>query len=789
MRGNGSRPVSRRAVIAAGMATVLPARIGATVLEEAAQALPAMHPVGAIPLGRRRWLGGAFWGNRLHDWEADDGKLVCRPLREKRALSTAAILTLMLSADEGEAVLALPLSTWGRVSDDGFAGFLIGAGPELDYRGAALVQGGSGVGGGLLAVTNARGELAFREHLDEQNPFAFATLPSTASRSHDDGRLPADAQLMLRLIARGGRYELVLSLRNAEDGLLAERRMTAVAPALVLGGISIAAAQCSPTGGWQFKPPHAGGPLASILPERALGPIISCHYSLSRSVLKLSAQCMPLGPADATEAALEVRRGKGRWKRVATAPVGDGAAAQFRVTGWDATHTQSFRVSVSVRGQRYVREGVVAAEPHDRPLRIALFSCVTSSLRLLDGPPETRELPQARPTGRFDSNSIVFPHDPLVRSARAQEPDLLVFCGDQFYEQFPTRGLAEQADDGTVEELCLDGLYKWLLWCWAFRDLTAGRPTIVLMDDHDYFQPNYWGNGGRAAPERDHNRGGYTRPAAFVRMIERVETGHNPDPFDPDPVDQGISVYYGAFVYGGVSFAILEDRKFKTGILQGADMDVYEGQLLGLRQEAFLRRWKTMDPGLPKVVLTQTVWACPQTTPQGHPLIDFDSNGFPSYARQVAVSLVKDCGALILSGDQHMASLIRHGVRDFDDGPLQFTGPAGAAGWQRWFEPGALPNSRPNVANSGDFTDGFGNRMHVLAVAQPRITLAEYRRSIKGRSQRIMDRGLKREGFGMIIVDPAQGQVTMECWPWNSADQPQDGQYAGWPVIVPIKAL
>jgi alkaline phosphatase D len=314
-----------------------------------------------------------------------------------------------------------------------------------------------------------------------------------------------------------------------------------------------------------------------------------------------------------------------------------------------------------------------------------------------------------------------------------------------------------------------------------------------MMDDHDYYQPNYWGNGGRAAPEGDRNRGGYTKPVDYIRTIERVETGHNPDPFDPHPIDQGISVYYGAFTYGGVSFAILEDRKFKTGVFQGDDLDVYEGQLLGERQENFLRAWKDMTPELPKVVLTQTVWACSQTTPEGHPLIDFDSNGFPSYSRRTAVQLVKDCRALILSGDQHMASLLRHGIDRYDDGPLQFTGPAGGVGWQRWFEPKPLPNPRSGVPYSGDFVDGFGNKMQMLAIAQSKISFAEYRKHKDGRTQRIMDRGLKREGFGMVIIDARAGEARLECWPWNNAAIVAAGkpgeQYAGWPYLVKLTDL
>ena len=51
----------------------------------------------------------------------------------------------------------------------------------------------------------------------------------------------------------------------------------------------------------------------------------------------------------------------------------------------------------------------------------------------------------------------------------------------------------------------------------------------------------------------------------FVNAVQRTQTAHHPAPFDPTPVEQGIGVYYGDMVYGRIGFAVLEDRKFKSG--------------------------------------------------------------------------------------------------------------------------------------------------------------------------------------------------------------------------------
>ena len=784
--------VSRRGLIAAGMAGVaaLPARA-----EAVPSAPPAFKPIGELMPGDRRWLGTALWGNRLQDWQSERGTIVCRPMRETRPLSTAAMLTVELDPAGTNGHVAATLVPDANAAADGFGGFLIGAGAgKLDYRGAALVQAFSGRGGGLLAVVDRAGRLSFREHSDERGSARFAQLESRTVSTHLGRDVPDRAMLHLAFECTAPSiFTLRLQLRGHDGAVLAEEVLTGLSAERVSGGLMLACGLASPQGGWGFGMPRIAGDMLALRDERGLGPVVSTLHSLSDGVLKMSAQCLPLAEADKPIAVLQVRHGKGAWRTVARAPVGQGACAQFRVEGWDVTRAAAYRVRLTIAGRSFTRDGTIRAEPKGRALRIGLFSCVAATLRALDGPPEPLELPQANATGRFDPNSIIFPHAALTASAEAQQPDLLVFCGDQFYEQFPTRGLSDTESNANVEELCLDGIYKWLLWCWAFRELTADRPSIVLMDDHDYYQPNYWGNGGRAAPQGDRNRGGYTKPVEYITTLERVETGHNPDPYDPRPIDQGIAVYYGAFVYGGVSFAFLEDRKFKTGVFQGDDLDVYEGQLLGERQEAFLRAWKDMAPGLPKVVLTQTVWACSQTTPGKHPLIDFDSNGFPTFSRRVGVQLVKDARALMLSGDQHMASLVRHGIDHYDDGPLQFTGPAGGVGWQRWFEPQVLANPRPGVPGTGDFVDGFGNKMRMLAVAQPRISFAEYRKHKQGRTQRIMDRALKREGFGVAVIDAAAGTARLECWPWNSADVVRRGetpkQYNGWPYLVKLSDL
>ncbi len=134
-------------------------------------------------------------------------------------------------------------------------------------------------------------------------------------------------------------------------------------------------------------------------------------------------------------------------------------------------------------------------------------------------------------------------------------------------------------------------------------------------------------------------------------MVERQQCGHLPDPYDPTPIQQGIGVYYTNLILGGVDFAILEDRKFKTGPdgrhpMKGPRPDHIRDpkydpkvidtpglELLGPRQEKFLAEWGSQTDGIAmKAVLSQTGF-CGGAHLHGNRdnrlHADLDSNGRP----------------------------------------------------------------------------------------------------------------------------------------------------------------
>ena len=70
---------------------------------------------------------------------------------------------------------------------------------------------------------------------------------------------------------------------------------------------------------------------------------------------------------------------------------------------------------------------------------------------------------------------------------------------------------------------------------------------------HDVGQANLWGHGGKKSNTGAGPDGGYFMPVKYVKQVERAQTSHLPDPFDPTPIDRGIGVYYTDLTWGSVS--------------------------------------------------------------------------------------------------------------------------------------------------------------------------------------------------------------------------------------------
>ncbi|NQT89361.1 discoidin domain-containing protein, partial [bacterium] len=495
----------------------------------------------------------------------------------------------------------------------------------------------------------------------------FVLDPKTAKAKPAAAPKPASAlpldDLELRVVAepKDGACTLTLSAHDPKSGkALASVRRTVPAEKLVGNLALVCHAATGGRGGqnaggavrFWFRDWTLDGPKVRAHDDRAFGPILWAQHTLSRGVLKMTAQMPPIGKKDAQTVRLEIQK-DGKWSQVAEAPI-DALArtATFRVPDWNDAADVAYRVAYAFEGRDRHWTGTVRKDPVDKDvLVVAAF------------------------TGNAD---YLFPNVELVERIKVQNPDLLFFSGDNIYENVGGYGCQRSP----LDKAALGYLRKWYFFGWAFGDLMRDRPTISLPDDHDVYQGNVWGQGGRKCPGGI-NTGGYAMPAEWVKMVDRTQTSNLPDPFDPAPIEQGIGVYYCDLLYGRVSFAVLEDRKFKTGPegvvpkTQGRSdhvsdpnfdpktADVPGAKLLGDRQLEFLRAWAADWRGADfKAALSQTVFANAATLHGGglsRLIADYDSNGWPQTGRNKALHELRRGYAFMIGGDQHLATLIHHG--------------------------------------------------------------------------------------------------------------------------------
>jgi hypothetical protein len=607
----------------------------------------------------------------------------------------------------------------------------------------------------------------------------------------------------LRLVVKGepmgeGSYGLTVEARDLTTGALISTAVRIVDPVRVLGNLALVShpgtqSQSARPALFGFDAWSVSGDAVSITPRQANSAILGTQYTLTDRVLKMTAQLMPLGDSDPLTAELQADLGRG-WTNVATAPiVTPGWTATFRVEGWDDTKDTPFRVVYRLPdgggAKAYTWRGTVRRDPVNKD-KIVVAGFTGNHMnsrgigRAWDGDRESE-------SGNWVAG-MYFPHADVTKSVAYHNPDLLFFSGDQVYEG----GSPTFADRQNIE---LDYLYKWYLFVISYRDLMRDIPTVTIPDDHDVYQGNVWGQGGRKSPGRDHD-GGYVHPASFVNMVHRTQTAHLPDPADPTPIDQDITYYTSDVKWGRVSFAVLADRMFKTGAnhpdlppsgtgrpdhynnpaFDTADLDIDGMKLLGDRQLNFLEDWAGDWRGVDmKMALSQTVFANMATHHGGnlsHLIADLDSNGWPQTGRNTAIGKLRKAFALHLAGDQHLATLVHHGIDQHGDAIWSFCVPSVANFYPRAWAPEYQDPYRVPTPEDflGQRLDGFKNKVTVYAATNPGNDM--------GHDPRMLHNGMP--GYGIVVVDKANRAYEAQCWP-RFADPSDRGQmYAGWPRTI-----
>ena len=192
--------------------------------------------------------------------------------------------------------------------------------------------------------------------------------------------------------------------------------------------------------------------------ERKFGPILFVQYTLSKRVLKMTAQLPPIGNSDDKIVDFQIKDEE-EWKTISMSEIDPLArTANFKVENWNIKNDIPYRIVYRLISQNdnlkdYYYEGIIRKEPWEK-----------------------KEIVVAAFTG---NNDLGFPNNDIFSGVLNRDPDILFFSGDQIYEGVGGYGVQRSP----IEKSTIDYLRKWYLYGWAYRDLMRDRPTIAIPDD------------------------------------------------------------------------------------------------------------------------------------------------------------------------------------------------------------------------------------------------------------------------------------------------------------------
>lgn len=748
----------------------------------------------------RTWIGPEYWTNPLMNWQLSEGRLECTHGGWSNELHS---LTHQLKEADGsfQTEVRLGLLPRAGVASDKeiFAGFTLGAlGHRNDYRSNILHDLSGGFGEELQQESPIRVGVTTEGRLRIDSQFSKSLLTTDQLKN---------AKLTVRVSHSATAANITLDVETP-DGTTAQMTANLKRNSLT-GNMALA---CHPVESpirkrhdhsdldhptFWFSDWDVRGDKIAANPEQTYEPILWTQYTVQENVLKLLAFFVPLEASADTSAELQVKSG-GKWSTIAEAEIEPLAlTATFRVENWDQSKDQEYRVTYrwnAAQGKQLAAwSGTIRKDPVDKPaIVMAGISC---------------------------SNSELFPNRFLEANLLARNPDLVYFAGDQIYEPNGGYGIVFAGIEADLPRASLNYLGKFWYTGLSFRELMRDRPTVMIPDDHDVYSNDLWGKNGAPMPgdpEANTLRcfGGYRMLPAWVNLVEHTQMGHHPDPYDPTPVERGIGVYFTSLDVGGVSFALINDRKFKSApgdvidkmeplfemrgnknlplldTINEEDFDTTTLDddaltLLGERQLDFLRDWGEGDAKL-KAVLSQSAYCQPH-----HLMVaDFDSNGWPQTGRKRALEVIRDANAVMIHGDLHFATLVQQGIEDWEDAGWTFTLPAVSTATHRFWRPKVDgKNRQPGMPDyTGRFLDGWGNKITMWAAANPHSFLIE--EDYQGEGRKTLDYmrngGL---GYGLVRFNKTAGSVTFESWPvyGKLKDTEARDQHPGFPKTVSMR--
>lgn len=709
----------------------------------------------------RVWLGADYWTVPLEDWKVEDGRIECVGTLTNSRVN---FLTYLLDGS-GSLNISFRFGIAEEGALSGKTGIRLAMTDETDNSYKSVCYNGKGIEAGI----DTEGQLFIdKQTLDLPEGFDFGDMTMIIQAESNDS-----THLLHVTVAdnKGLTSKLEATGTDPLKGMIA-----------LVNNIADGRMQHNDAPKFWFDDIRITGSMVEATSENTFGPILFSMYTLSKGTMKMSAQMPPMGKNDNKQVILQVKDNNG-WKQIAASEMDElSYVAKFKIEDWNDSINYQYRLAYTENftdgtEETTYREGIVRKDPVDQPLVVGGFTC------------------------QYDYG---FPYTPLVDNVKELDPDLLYFSGDQVYEANGGYGIIRFPADRSI----LNYLGKWYMFGWAFGDLMSDRPTITLPDDHEVFQGNLWGAGGKTVSreEWEENKDcteGFVQPLEMVDVVMQTNCSQLPDPYDPTPMENGIAVYYTDLLYGNVSFAIVGDRVFKSGVenvswwegrrdhvklpVAAGKLDKPGLKLLGQRQLDFLKEWvEDWDHAEFKCVLSQTIFANASTHHGGNRMFlygDMDSGGWPKSGRDKAVEVMREGAAFHICGDQHLPSFAQYGLDDYRQGGWVFCTPAITVGYQRSFLPeqvGIPIRNRPDhqLPNTGEFTDIFGNPHYVYAVGNP-----EDKTNYANRYRQAVSRS---SGFGISIFDSKSGNIRNEAYRFDAdLSQPlQKNMFPGWPVTI-----
>ncbi|MFV0590970.1 MAG: alkaline phosphatase D family protein [Draconibacterium sp.] len=706
----------------------------------------------------RVWVGKDFWAVPLEDWKVESGKLHCIGQVPQSRVN---LLTHLISPDAGDFEVSVKISLSDKGSNPGSAGLLVGLHDKEDPDVRASCYFGKGIKAGIslqgFAFLNDE-----KAELPENFDFSAVTITVSGNNNH----------LSMKVTDKNGEAPKELSMNI--DGI---QGLVAVANNIIPGG-----KEKPGNSHFSFDNLKLSGSKVMEKQENAFGPILWTMHTLSKGKVKMMALLPPIGEKDNQSVTLQLKE-NGSWNTVSTSPIEpDSRTAVFSLENWDESKDVQYRVRYIEKGKDATEtinyyDGTIRKDPIDHPLKVGGLTC------------------------QFHFG---FPYSPIVKNLKSIDPDLLYFSGDQIYEGNGGYPIKRKPADVSI----LNYLGKYYMFGWAFGDLMRDIPTICTPDDHDVFHGNLWGESGMAKPTDagSSDTRGFMQSVEMVNVVNRTQCGQLPDPYDPAPIQQGMSVWYTGLTYGRVSFAIISDRIFKTGPEAVADwpgrhdhmkeprkdlsfLDKPGVTMIGERQTKFLNDWLLDWKGADmKVLLSQTVFANVATHHGGlgeYLYGDLDSGGWPKSGRDTVIRLMRKVATFHINGDQHVPSLVQYGLENYRDAGWSFCTPAIAVMYLRWFLPDELGRpvlDRPehNYPNTGKYEDAFGNKNYVYAIGNPgKITV--------DKNSRYSHAQIRSSGFGMVTFDQTERTILIDAWRFKADVEnpnPIRDQFPGWPFKI-----